>query len=83
MEPPAGVSENIYDMDEATRKAKSIDSLPANLNEAVEELRKSSLMKETLGEHLFERYIEAKTIEWDSFRTAVHPWELEQYLKRY
>jgi len=83
MEPPQGVSENIYDMDEATRKEKCIDSLPANLNDAIAELKKSSLMKETLGEHLFQRYIEAKTLEWDSFRTAVHPWELEQYLKRY
>ena len=38
---------------------------------------------QALGEHIFEHFIEAKEIEWDMFRTHVHPWEREQYLRMY
>ena len=34
-----------------------------------------------LGSHLLEHFLEAKEIEWDQFRSAVHPWERERYLE--
>ena len=57
--------------------------MPANLKEAIDELAASSLAKETLGDHIFSKYIEAKEKEWDSYRTAVTDWEVEEYLDIY
>ena len=60
-----------------------IASLPANLHEAIHELRANPIAKEALGSHILEKYIEGKEKEWDSFRTAVTDWELDNYLSRY
>ena len=46
-------------------------------------LEKDEVLVESLGEHLFEHFMEAKDVEWDMFRIAVHPWEREQYLTNY
>ena len=37
-------------------------------------------MLRTLGEHIFNRYIEIKRQEWEDYRVQVTPWELERYL---
>ena len=34
----------------------------------------------TLGEHIFNRYVEIKRQEWEDYRVQVTPWELERYL---
>ena len=41
------------------------------------------VLQETLGTHILENYIKAKRIEWDGYKKAVHPWEIEKYLKIY
>ncbi|WP_099158183.1 type I glutamate--ammonia ligase [Virgibacillus ndiopensis] len=81
--PPSAVDRNIYVMDKAEREKNGIKDLPATLMDALEELQKDETIIEALGEHLFEHFIEAKEIEWDMFRTTVHPWEREQYLTSY
>jgi len=43
----------------------------------------SPIARKTLGEHIFEKYIEGKTKEWDSYRTAVTDWEINRYIKNY
>lgn len=48
-----------------------------------DEFKSNEVMVAALGEHLFEHFIEAKEIEWDMFRTQVHPWEREQYMSQY
>jgi glutamine synthetase len=57
-----------------------IDSLPGNLIQAVEAFEKSSLAKEALGDHIFNNFIANKKIEWDNYRSQVHPYELDKYL---
>ena len=81
--PPASVDRNIYIMTEEERNEVGIYNLPANLHAAVVELSKSEVIRGALGEHIYANFVEAKEIEWDMFRTAVHPWEREQYLKMY
>ncbi|MFM1654673.1 type I glutamate--ammonia ligase [Brevibacillus sp. B_LB10_24] len=76
-------NQNIYTMDEAERKDKNIDSLPATLKEALEELKQDAVVTDALGEHIVSRFIEAKAIEWDLFRVEVHPWERNQYMNTY
>ncbi|WP_174726923.1 type I glutamate--ammonia ligase [Mesobacillus harenae] len=83
MTPPAPVDRNIYVMDKEERMAEGIVDLPATLSDALNELKSNEVMTAALGEHIFEHFIEAKEIEWDMFRTQVHPWEREQYLTMY
>jgi len=78
--PPDPVEENIYTLDDESLVKKNIDVLPTSLNEALDELKKDKLLQETLGEHLFERYIYVKTKEWDEFKKQVTVWEIETYL---
>ncbi len=81
--PPAPVNRNIYVMNEMERVRAGIHSLPDNLREALEELANDEVIRDALGEHAYAHFYEAKMIEWDMFRTAVHPWEREQYLSIY
>lgn len=81
--PPAPTNANIYEMTEEERAARGIDCLPHNLITAVEELKKDEVIKEALGDHVYYRYLEAKKIEWDQYRSKVHQWEIDQYLTRF
>ena len=81
--PPPAVSANIYDMSEEERLAEGIENLPANLHEAVQELKKDELLKEVLGDHVFSKYVEAKEHEWNRFATAVTEWEIKEYLSKF
>jgi len=78
--PPEPVEENIYQLDDESLVQKNIDTLPTSLWEALDELKKDKLLQETLGEHLFERYIDVKTKEWDEFKKQVTTWEIDTYL---
>ncbi|MGG1685232.1 type I glutamate--ammonia ligase [Pseudalkalibacillus sp. NRS-1564] len=83
MTPPAPTERNIYVMDKQERVEEGITDLPATLHDALELLKKDEVMMKALGEHAAEHFIEAKEIEWDMFRTQVHPWEREQYMTTY
>jgi glutamine synthetase len=80
LEPPEPVEENIYTLDDESLANKNIDVLPTSLLEALDELKKDKLMQDVLGEHLFERYIDVKTKEWDEFKKQVTNWEIDMYL---
>ena len=77
---PEPIEEDIYEMDEAAREQAGINSLPGNLFEALQEVQKSELVRETLGDHIFNKFIANKKIEWDRYRTHVSQYEIEKYL---
>lgn len=77
------VDKNIYAMSKKQREELGIVDLPATLAEALELLKADEVITGALGSHLFEHFVEAKQIEWDMFRTQVHPWEREQYITQY
>jgi len=77
---PAPVEEDIFEMSEKERKNHGIDSLPGSLAEAIALTEKSELVKEALGDHIFNKFIENKKIEWDQYRVHVSQFELEKYL---
>ena len=81
--PPPEIAGDIYAMDDATRKAHSIHTLPDTLKEALEELEKDALILDVLGQHVAEHYIKGKMREWDEYQTRVSSWELEKYLVIY
>ncbi len=78
--PPEPVEEDIYSLDVESLVQKNIDILPTSLAEALDALKKDKVLQEVLGEHLFERYIDVKTKEWDEFKKQVTNWEIDTYL---
>ncbi len=81
--PPAPLDRNIFKMTAAEREASGIPSLPGSLEEALACMKSDPLARDVLGDHVFERFIEAKEREWDEYRTRVTPWELESCLTKY
>ena len=77
---PPPVEENIYDMTPFDRREHHIDTLPGDLYEAIREFKESELMREALGEHVFNKLIANKQIEWDRYRGIVSQYELKKYL---
>lgn len=77
---PDPIEEDIFEMNPAERKAHGITDLPGNLYAAIIETEKSDLVKKVLGEHIFDKFIENKKIEWDQYRTHVSQFELDKYL---
>ncbi len=78
---PAAAEEDLYHLDHAARQ--QMVAMPGSLGEAIDELAGDALMRTTLGDHLFEQYIDAKKQEWDEYRLYVSQWELERYLPVY
>ncbi len=83
IEPPAEVLEDIYDLSTSRKNELEIESLPENIKQAVETLMKDEVIKEALGDHVLERFIKAKNMEWDNYKAQVHEWELDNYLTVY
>jgi glutamine synthetase len=80
LELPPEASNNIYEMTEAERRTAGINSLPADLHEAIALADESKILREALGDHVHEFLIRNKREEWDSYKSYVTPYELERYL---
>ena len=81
--PPKSTVKNIFDMTPEEREADGITSLPGSLEEAVNEFESSEFIKESLGEHVYTKFIEAKRKEWEGYRTSFSQWEIDNYLAKY
>jgi len=80
LEPPEPVEENVYEMTEQERAKRGITTLPASLIEAIQLAEKSRIVREALGEHVFDAFIQNKKIEWNNYRAQVTEYELKKYL---
>jgi len=78
--PPEPIEENVYEMNAAERAKRGISTLPSSLFEAIQLTEKSKLVREALGEHVFNAFITNKKIEWDHYRTQVTGYEIDRYL---
>ena len=77
---PLPIEEDIFTMTPKRREELGITILPGNLFEAIQETSKSKLVRDTLGDHIFEKFIDNKVIEWDRYRMHVTDFELKEYL---
>lgn len=77
---PNPVERDVFAMSATERKDAGIKILPGSLNEAIIAMEDSELVRKALGDHIFDKFIENKRIEWDSYRAHVHAYELERYL---
>lgn len=83
LKPPCSTDANIFELSEDEREERGILSLPSNLKEAVRAMKRDPLVRETLGEHIYEKYVTHKSEEWDEYKIRVTQWELDRYLERY
>ena len=83
IQPPAPSNKNIFQMTAEERARDGIASLPGSLEEAIIELGSSEFARNILGNHIFEKYIEAKNEEYNEYRMQISKWETDSYLRRY
>lgn len=74
------MEKNLYHLSSEQRAEQGIETLPDSLGTAIEITAKSELVKKTLGEHIFPRFISLKQKEWDEYRIQVPQHELDKYL---
>ncbi len=77
---PDAMEQNLYHLTDAERKEKGIQTLPDNLGNAISITENSELVKKTLGDHIFPRFIKLKKKEWNEHRIQVPQYELDLYL---
>jgi glutamine synthetase len=80
MTPPSPAEEDLYHVDGARA---GLEMLPGDLGEAIDCLRRDEVIQNALGQHVYERYVEAKMQEWNEYRIYVTQWELDRYLTIY
>ncbi|NQU04855.1 MAG: glutamine synthetase [Calditrichaeota bacterium] len=80
IEPPEPVEDDIFSLSKSELESRGIDTLPASLYEAILLTEKSELVREALGNHVFDKFIDNKKIEWDEWRMQVTDYELKRYL---
>src|SRR5881628_3245011 len=81
--PPDPVNKNIFEMSFRERRKYRIDELPRDLHEALDMLEKDDVIRDALGPHIYERFVEAKREEWQEYIGRVSEWEVERYLAQY
>ncbi|MBC7236237.1 MAG: type I glutamate--ammonia ligase [Chloroflexi bacterium] len=74
---PEATEEDLF---ESNLARHGLETLPGSLREALAELERDTVVQEALGPHIYERFMDAKMLEWDDYRMQVTPWELERYL---
>ena len=77
---PEPANDNIYHMTEEERRKVNIGSLPEDLLEAIRITENSKLVKECLGNKVFEYFIRNKKMEWDEYKAQVTQYEVNKYL---
>jgi glutamine synthetase len=77
---PEPIEQNIFHMTPDERKKFGISSLPGSLDEAIAATEKSELVREVLGDHIFESLLANKRVEWDAYRVHISNFEHERYL---
>ncbi len=81
--PPESVDCNIYELSDLDRTEKGIREIPKSMSEAISALEQDEFVKEILGAHITEKYVEAKKQEWQEYTEQVTDWEINQYLYKY
>ena len=77
---PDPVEDNVYGMTEEERQSRGIDTLPGSLREAILLTENSDLVRRTLGDHVFNSFVQNKKIEWSQYQAQVSNYELKRYL---
>ncbi|MFH1768262.1 MAG: glutamine synthetase family protein, partial [Candidatus Omnitrophota bacterium] len=77
---PEPTERDVYHLTDEEKKEQGIGCLPGSLIEAIEIAEESQLLREVLGEHIYNNLIFGKKVEWDDYRKRVHEYEITTYL---
>lgn len=80
IEPPKEIRDNVNALGEIEAVKRGLTALPTDLLEACEEMKKDTLLKDLLGERVFEQYLESKVEAWKEYDSQVTKWEIKSYL---
>jgi len=83
IQPPPQVSGNVYELDEKEMLEKGMEELPINLYQAIQELSKDEVIRSSLGEHVYTKFVNAALYEWKEYSKYVSQWELDRYLRKF
>jgi glutamine synthetase len=83
IDPGDPVDLNVYHLTEAERKSLGIRTLPANLKEALNYLEEDKVIRDALGDHVFNNLVRLGNLEWEAYNTYVHSWEIERYINTF
>lgn len=75
--PPAQVTGNVFGME---KEGLDVEVLPADLGEAIACFKQESFVKNVLGKHISEKFLEEKEAEWEQYQAQVSQWEIDKYL---
>jgi len=79
--PPDPVTDDVYEYSMADLEEQGIGLLPGTLNDALEALSANEVVKNALGEHVFNVFHRARQAEWEEYRLQVSDWERDRYLE--
>ena len=74
---------NIFELSEEERRAKGIRLLPSSLNDALDRMESSELVRDALGPHIHEWFLRNKRAEWNDYKSQVTQFELDRYLRNW
>jgi len=80
---PGAIDCNPAFLSPGEREGRGIQEMPSTLGEALQEMERDPFIRETLGDYVYERYIELKRQEWNAYKIQVTDWELQRYLNCY
>jgi glutamine synthetase len=82
-DPGEPVDINVYELSEEEREKRGIGTLPGNLKEALNSLERDKVVRNALGEHVFNNIMRLGNLEWEEYNTWVHVWEIERYINNF
>jgi glutamine synthetase len=80
IDPGDPVNENLYEMSAAELRSRGIETLPQNLNEAIDALEADRVIMDALGP-VAQTFVDLKRMEWVEYMRHVSDWEIKTYLE--
>lgn len=77
------IYDNLYTYTKEKQEENKIELLPSNLEIAINEFEKDELVKKSIGNHIAKKMVEAKLLEWDSYKRCITKWEIDRYINKY
>ncbi|WP_366070267.1 type I glutamate--ammonia ligase [Methanothrix sp.] len=80
IDPGEPMDVNLYELSDDELERLGVRMLPSNLHEALVALEEDKVIREALGEHVVNNLLRLGELEWRSYNTYVHQWEIDRYI---
>lgn len=83
IEPKPESRESMNALAEEDATIRRLEKLPTDLLEACKEMRKDTLLRDLLGDRVFEQFYHSKVSAWKEYDSQVTSWEIDSYLYKF